>query len=161
DSFEREFVKETDCGHALAVASGTSALHLSLILAGVGEGDEVFVSTYTFCASVNPIIYQGARPVFIDSDEATWNMDPALLASAIEERIRSSRPLPKALVLVHLYGQSADIDPILALCEQHGITLIEDAAEALGASYKGKSPGTFGRFGIYSFNGNKIITTTG
>lgn len=161
DHFEREFVEETGCGHALAVASGTSALHLSLILAGVGQGDEVFVSTYTFCASVNPIIYQGARPVFIDSDAFSWNMDPGLLASAIEERLRSGRPLPKALVLVHLYGQSADIDPILHLCEKHDITLIEDAAEALGASYKGRAPGTFGRFGIYSFNGNKIITTTG
>ena len=156
DAFERAFCQATGAGHALAVSSGTAALHLALMLAGVSAGDEVAVSTLTFAASVNPIIYVGATPVFVDSERQSWNMDAALLADFLADRARRQR-LPKALVLVHLYGQSADIDPILALCEQYGVVVIEDAAEALGASYKGRCPGTFGTIGIYSFNGNKII----
>ncbi|MBW1939099.1 MAG: DegT/DnrJ/EryC1/StrS family aminotransferase, partial [Deltaproteobacteria bacterium] len=123
-------------------------------------GDEVLCSSLTFVASASPILYQGAIPVFIDSDRATWNMDPGLLREELEERARTNK-LPKAVVLVHLYGQAADIDPILEACGRYGIPLIEDAAEALGATYKGRAPGTFGRLGIYSFNGNKIITTSG
>src|SRR5690606_169365 len=129
-------------------------------LVGVGQGDEVLVSTLTFSASVNPIVYLGARPVFVDSERTSWNMDPALLAEALEDRARAGR-LPRAVVLVHLYGQSADIDPILAACDRYGVALVEDAAEALGATYHGRTPGTFGRVGIFSFNGNKIITTSG
>jgi pyridoxal phosphate-dependent aminotransferase EpsN len=160
DAFEAEFAAYVGSSHAAAVSSGTAALHLALILAGVGAGDDVYVSTLTFSASANPIAYLGARPVFVDSERTSWNMDPALLAEALEARARSNR-LPKALVLVHLYGQSADLDPIVALCARYGVTLIEDAAEALGATYKGRAPGAFGKAGIFSFNGNKIITTSG
>ena len=160
DAFEREFCQTVGARHAVAVSSGTAALHLALILSDVGSGDEVFVSTLTFSASVNPIIYQGARPVFVDSERHSWNMDPALLVEALEQRARQRR-LPKAVVLVHIYGQSADVDPILAACQRHNVILIEDAAEALGASYKGQTPGVLGQMGIYSFNGNKIITTSG
>lgn len=160
DGFERELCEHVGCKHAAAVSSGTAALHLALILAGVGAGDEVMVSSLTFVASVNPIVYQGARPVFIDSEAGSWNVDPGLVVEALEERARRGA-LPKALMLVHLYGQSADVDPILQACERHGVALIEDAAEALGATYKGRSPGTFGRMGVFSFNGNKIITTSG
>jgi pyridoxal phosphate-dependent aminotransferase EpsN len=160
DAFEREFAAVVGSRHAAAVSSGTAALHLALILADVGAGDEVLVSSLTFSASANPIVYQGARPTFIDSEAASWNMDPALLAQTLDERARSGR-LPKAVVLVHLYGQSADIDPIAAACARYGVTLIEDAAEALGATYKGRAAGVFGRAGIFSFNGNKIITTSG
>lgn len=160
DGFEREFCELVGSRHALALSSGTAALHLALIAGGVGPGDEVLVSTLTFVASVNPIVYVGARPVFVDSDRASWNMDPQLLCEEIERRARENR-LPKAVMLVHLYGQCADIDPIMAVCEKYGVAVIEDAAEALGADYKGKSPGTFGQTGIFSFNGNKIITTSG
>jgi dTDP-4-amino-4,6-dideoxygalactose transaminase len=160
DAFEREFCQLVGCSHAAALSSGTAALHLALIIAGVGVGDEVFCSTLTFSASVNPIIYQGATPVFIDSDRTSWNMDPQLLADALDQRAKLNK-LPKAVILVHLYGQSADTDPILAVCNKYGIPLVEDAAEALGATYKEKTPGTFGKYGFYSFNGNKIITTSG
>lgn len=160
DAFEAEFCQTIGAGYGAAVSSGTAALHLALRLAGVGPGDEVFCSTLTFVATANPIVYLGATPVFVDSDRSTWNIDPDLLTTAIEQRARQGR-LPKAVVLVHLYGQSADIDPILEVCDRYGIALIEDAAESLGATYKGKSPGTFGRMGIFSFNGNKIITTSG
>jgi dTDP-4-amino-4,6-dideoxygalactose transaminase len=223
DAFEREFAAYVDAEHAVAVTSGTAALHLALRLSGVGEGDDVMVSTLTFCASVNPIIYQGARPIFIDSEQASWNLDPNLLEEEFKRRAASNR-LPKALVLVHLYGQCADLAPIVALCREYGVELIEDAAEALGARYWGgdgrmgrwedgrmgggedgmmgrwgdgkmgggedvasersdgrssnrpiiqssnplqssnhnpQSPGIFGRAGIFSFNGNKIITTSG
>ncbi|HHW11256.1 MAG TPA: aminotransferase class I/II-fold pyridoxal phosphate-dependent enzyme [Firmicutes bacterium] len=159
-AFEQEFCQVTGAPFAVAVSSGTAALHLSMILTGVGPGDEVLVSTLTFAASVNPIIYVGARPVFIDSERTSWNMDPNLLAEAIEKRVKAGRP-PKAVVVVQLYGQSANLDPIMELCGRYNIPIIEDAAEALGATYKGKTPGTFGLFGIYSFNGNKIITTSG
>lgn len=160
DAFEREFCAATGAPHALAVSSGTAALHLALRLAGVGPGDEVFVSTLTFAASVYPVLYLGARPRFIDSERRSWNMDPALLEEAMEDAARRGR-LPRAVVVVHLYGQSADMDPILDVCGRHGVPVIEDAAEALGATYKGRSPGTLGQAGIYSFNGNKIITTSG
>jgi dTDP-4-amino-4,6-dideoxygalactose transaminase len=160
DAFEQEFCEITGAGYAAAVSSGTAALHLALQLVGVGYGDEVFCSTLTFAASANPITYQGAKPVFIDSDRTSWNMNPELLAAALEHRASMGK-LPKAVVLVHLYGQSADIEPILQACDRYEIPLIEDAAEALGATYKGRSPGIFGRIGIYSFNGNKIITTSG
>lgn len=160
DAFEREFAAVVGVPHALAVSSGTAALHLALIEAGVGPGDEVLVSTLTFAASVNPIIYQGARPVFIDSERKSWNMDPSLLIEELDRRARHGR-LPRAVIVVHLYGQSADLEPILTACKRYGIPLIEDAAEALGATYYGRAPGTFGLAGCYSFNGNKIITTSG
>jgi pyridoxal phosphate-dependent aminotransferase EpsN len=160
DAFEQEFCQITGASYAAAVSSGTAALHLALQLVGVGSGDEVFCSTLTFAATANPIIYLGAKPVFIDSDRISWNMNPELLQEALQKRAYFGK-LPKAVILVHLYGQSADIEPILQVCDQYNIPLIEDAAEALGATYKGLSPGTFGRVGIYSFNGNKIITTSG
>jgi pyridoxal phosphate-dependent aminotransferase EpsN len=160
DGFEREFAAAVGSPHALALSSGTAALHLALLLAGVGPGDEVLVSTLTFSASVNPAVYLGAHPAFVDSERVSWNLDPALLEEALEERARAGR-LPKAVVVVHLYGQSADLDPILAACERYGVTVIEDAAEALGATYRGRAPGTLGWAGVFSFNGNKVITTSG
>lgn len=160
DAFEQEFCHLIGASHAAAISSGTAAIHLALQLVGVSEGDEVFCSTLTFAASANPITYRSAKPIFIDSDRTSWNMDPNLLVEALEHRAKVGR-LPKAVLLVHLYGQSADIDPILKACNQYEIPLVEDAAEALGATYKGSSPGTFGKVGIYSFNGNKIITTSG
>jgi dTDP-4-amino-4,6-dideoxygalactose transaminase len=160
DAFEQEFCQVVGAGHAAAVSSGTAALHLALRLLGIDSGDEVFCSTFTFVATANPILYEGARPTFIDSDRTSWNMSPRLLSDALDQRAKQGK-LPKAVVLVHLYGQSADIDPILAACDRHNVPLIEDAAEALGAIYKGRNPGTFGKIGIYSFNGNKIITTSG
>jgi dTDP-4-amino-4,6-dideoxygalactose transaminase len=160
DAFEREFCRTVGAGHALALSSGTAALHLALLLAGVGRGDEVLVSTLTFSASVNPILYLGGYPTFIDSERDSWNMDPALLGETIEARAASGR-LPKAVVVVHLYGQSADLNPILETCARYNLPLIEDAAEALGATYQGRPPGTFGKAGIFSFNGNKVITTSG
>ncbi len=159
DAFEKEFSETIGASTAVALSSGTSALHLTLILAGVTSGDEVFCSTLTFVASVNPILYQGAKPVFIDSDKLSWNMDPELLATALEERASQNR-LPKAVIVVHLYGQSADLDPILDVCNRYEIKVIEDAAEALGSTYNGNSTGTLGWAGVYSFNGNKIITTS-
>jgi len=160
EAFQEEFARCVGAPHALALSSGTAALHLALQLVGVSPGDEVLVSTLTFSASVNPIRYLGASPVFIDSERTSWNMDPALLSEELEVRARSGR-LPSAVVVVHLYGQCADLDPILAACDRHGVPVVEDAAEALGSTYKGRVPGTLGRVGIYSFNGNKIITTSG
>jgi dTDP-4-amino-4,6-dideoxygalactose transaminase len=160
DAFEREFAETVGTPYALALSSGTAALHLALIEAGVQAGDEVAVSMLTFAASAFPILYLGARPVFIDSEYQSWNMDPNLLAEWLQGRERRGS-LPKAVVLVHLYGQSASIQPVLELCQRYGIALVEDAAEALGATYYGKAPGTFGLAGIFSFNGNKIITTSG
>ena len=160
DAFEQEFAETVGTKYAAAVSSGTAALHLSLRYAGVATDDEVICSTFTFVASANAILYLGALPVFIDSEPKSWNMNPQLLSDELKRRAQLDR-LPKAVLLVHLYGQPADIDPIKALCNQYDIALIEDAAEALGATYKGKSPGTFGRAGIFSFNGNKIITTSG
>src|SRR4029450_4216342 len=159
DAFEQEFSRKVGIRHAAALSSGTAALHLARELGGVRPGDEVLCSTLTFVASANPILYEGGSPVFVDSDEATWNMDPALLAEELDAGARRGR-LPRAVVLVHLYGQSADIDPILEACERHGVPLVEDAAEALGATYKEGRPGARGRLGVFSFNGNKIITTS-
>jgi dTDP-4-amino-4,6-dideoxygalactose transaminase len=158
--FEEEFAARVGVEHALALSSGTAGLHLALMEAGVGPGDEVLVSTFTFAATVNPILYLGATPVFIDSEPVSWNMDPELLGDVLERRARAGR-LPKAVLIVHLYGQCADLDPIVALCRRYEVTLIEDAAEALGASYRGRSPGGFGQSGVFSFNWNKIITTSG
>ena len=160
DAFEQEFAEEVGAPHALALASGTAALHLALILLGVGRGDDILVSTLTFAGGVYPVVYLGGRPSFVDSERASWNMDPDLLAVTLEARAEQGR-LPKAVVLVHLYGQSADIDPILAACQRYGVPLIEDAAESLGATYKGQATGILGVMGIFSFNGNKIITTSG
>lgn len=159
-AFEDEFCQTTGAKYSLALSSGTAALHLALDHLGVCSSDEVMVSTLTFCASVNPIIYLGAEPVFIDSDYKSWNLDPNLLESTLAQRAATSR-LPKALVLVHLYGQCADIETIQSICSRYGVMLIEDAAEALGATYQGRMAGTFGRAGIYSFNGNKILSTSG
>ncbi|HET9982419.1 MAG TPA: aminotransferase class I/II-fold pyridoxal phosphate-dependent enzyme [Longimicrobiales bacterium] len=160
DAFERELAEVVGVPAAAALSSGTAALHLALLLAGVGPGDEVLVSTLTFAGSVNPIRYLGATPVFIDSEPASWNVDPALVVAALEERVRAGSP-PGAVLVVHLYGQCADMGPILSACARHGVPVIEDAAEALGATYGGRAAGTLGRAGIYSFNGNKIITTSG
>jgi dTDP-4-amino-4,6-dideoxygalactose transaminase len=160
DAFEQEFCEVVKTKYAVAVSSGTAALHLALRLLEIERGDEIFCSTLTFIATANPILYMGATPVFIDSDRTSWNMDPALLSTALAQRAKQGK-LPKAVVLVHLYGQSADIDPILSACNLYDVPLIEDAAESLGAIYKGKAPGSFGRISIFSFNGNKIITTSG
>ncbi len=160
DGFEREFAEAVGSPAALALSSGTAALHLALIHLGVGPGDRVFVSDLTFAASVNPIRYLGAEPVFIDAERESWNMDPALLEQALEDAARAGA-LPKAVIVVHLYGQSADLDPILAACRRFQVPLLEDAAEALGASYRGRAPGTLGLAGVFSFNGNKVITTSG
>lgn len=158
-AFEEEFAYQVGAGHAVALSSGTASLHLALRLVGIQAGDEVLISTLTFVASVNPVLYEGGSPVFVDSERDSWNMDPELLSSVIRSRARAGLT-PKAVVLVHLYGQCADIDPIRSACDAHGVILIEDAAEALGSTYKGCSAGVCGRFGIFSFNGNKILTTS-
>jgi len=160
DAFEREIAELVKTPHAVALSSGTAALHLALLAAGIEAGDKVWVSTLTFAASAFPITAMGAIPVFIDSDMTSWNMDPILVQEALAAAAARG-DLPKALVLVHLYGQTADADPIIEACRAHGVKVIEDAAEALGASYKGRAPGTLGDIGFYSFNGNKIITTSG
>jgi dTDP-4-amino-4,6-dideoxygalactose transaminase len=160
DAFEKELASLVGIGHAAAVSSGTAAIHLALRLLGVGPGDSVFCSTLTFAASANPIVYQGATPVFIDSEPASWNMSPVALEKAFEWSARNGC-VPKAVIVVNLYGQSADMDPLLAICNAYKVPLIEDAAESLGARYKERASGTFGLLGIYSFNGNKIITTSG
>ncbi len=159
DAFEREFSARLG-RPAVALGSGTAALHLGLRLLGVGPGDEVLVSDFTFVASVNPIRYLGGEPVFVDSDPDTWLMSPRLLSKALADRARRRRA-PKAVVVVHLYGQCADMDPIVAACAEHGVAILEDAAEALGATYCGRPAGSFGTLAAFSFNGNKIITTTG
>jgi pyridoxal phosphate-dependent aminotransferase EpsN len=202
DAFEHEFAERVGSAHAAALSAGTAALHLALRWIGVKPGDEVICSSLTFSASANPITYDGGRPVFVDSDDRSWNMDPALLAEALADRAKKGR-LPKAVIVVHLYGQSADIDPIERICAEYGVPMIEDAAEALGAVYWGENrkpetgnlkpetgnlrpevlrhakpdpsafrfqvsglppgiaPGSRGVAGIFSFNGNKIITTSG
>jgi pyridoxal phosphate-dependent aminotransferase EpsN len=160
DAFEAEFGALVGSRHAVALSSGTAALHLALLHKGVGPGDRVIVSTLTFAASANPVRYLGAEPVFIDSEPKSWNMDPDLLQEALADTARRGQ-LPKAVVLVHLYGQAADVDAITGICDRYEVPLVEDAAEALGASYHGRAPGTFGVAGIFSFNGNKIVTTSG
>ena len=146
--------------HVACLSTGTGAIHLALIIAGVQRDDEVLCQTFTFCGSSNPIAYVGAKPVFIDSELDTWNMSPVHLENAIKDRISKGKK-PKAVIMVHLYGMPAKIDEITAVCKKYNIFLIEDAAEALGSSYKGKKCGTFGDLSILSFNGNKIITTSG
>ena len=160
DGFERELAAYVGAGHAAAVSSGTAAIHLGLLLLGVRPGDTVFCSSLTFVASCNPIVYCGAKPVFIDSDPQTWNMSPAALERALDWAKREGR-LPRCVIVVNLYGQSADMDAILPLCERYGVPVLEDAAESLGALYRGRASGSFGKIGVYSFNGNKIITTSG
>ncbi|MCI4249881.1 aminotransferase class I/II-fold pyridoxal phosphate-dependent enzyme [Bacillus thuringiensis] len=156
NGFERELAMKVGSNAAAALSSGTAAIHMALKAAGVGEGDVVFCQTLTFSATANPIIYQNATPVFIDSDYETWNMCPKALEEAFKKY-----PNVKAVIVVHLYGLSADMDKIVELCKKYGVTLIEDAAESLGTYYKGKHTGSFGEYGIFSFNGNKIITTSG
>jgi len=159
DAFEHEFGEKVG-RPAVALASGTAAVHLGLRVLGVGPGDEVFCPTLTFVGSVNPITYLGARPVFVDSDRTSWNIDPGLLADTLRSKADRGR-LPKAVIVVHLYGQSADMDPILEVCSKYQVAVLEDAAEALGTLYKGRPAGTLAPVGVFSFNGNKIITTTG
>ena len=157
NEFEKELAARVGSKHAAAMTSGTGAIHLALKAAGVGEGDIVFCPTLTFSATANPIIYQNATPVFIDSDYETWNMDPKALEAAFEKY----GDKVKAVLVVHLYGLSADMDKVMEICNKYDVTVIEDAAESLGAYYKGRHTGTFGEFGVFSFNGNKIITTSG
>ncbi len=159
DALEREF--ESLIGRcAVAVSSGTAAIHLALRLLGVGQGDEVFCSDLTFVAMCNPVRYLGAEPVLLDSDTATWHLDPNVLEDALRKRAENNK-LPRALVVAHLYGGCADLDPILVLCRQYGVPVLEDAAEAFGALYREKPAGTVGDLGVYSLNGNKIVTATG
>nr|WP_150959496.1 aminotransferase class I/II-fold pyridoxal phosphate-dependent enzyme [Aneurinibacillus sp. XH2] len=160
DAFEQEMAAYVGSRGAVALSSGTAAIHLALRLLGVGEGDLVFCSSLTFVASANPIVYQGAKPVFIDSEPNTWNMSPEALRRAFEDHAAQGK-LPKAVVIVNLYGQSADFKPLLRICNEYGVPIVEDAAESLGATYYSKMSGTLGKFGIFSFNGNKIITTSG
>jgi dTDP-4-amino-4,6-dideoxygalactose transaminase len=157
NEFEKELAAKVGIKSAAALSSGTAAIHMALKAAGVGEGDIVFCQSLTFSATANPIIYQNAIPVFIDSDYETWNMDP----NALEEAFKKYGDRVKAVLVVHLYGLSADLDKIMDICQKYNVPLIEDAAESLGTYYKGKHTGTFGDYGIYSFNGNKIITTSG
>ncbi len=159
DAFEEEFAASIGAKHAVALSSGTAALHIALRLLDVQPGDEVIASSLTFAATANAIRYMAADPVFIDSDTATWNMDPALLASELEACSRRGK-LPKAVVVVDIYGQCAEFDAICEVCGKYRVPIVEDAAEALGATYYGKSAGLFGEIGCFSFNGNKIITTS-
>ncbi|WP_294272961.1 aminotransferase class I/II-fold pyridoxal phosphate-dependent enzyme [uncultured Chryseobacterium sp.] len=161
DEFEYSLAQymEVD-NHVVALNSATSAIHLALIMSGTGSEDEIITSSFSFVASANPIAYCGATPIFIDSEKDTWNMCPVALEEAVKDRISKGKK-PKAIIVVHLYGMPAKMDEILKIAEEYDITVIEDAAEALGSSYQGRACGTFGRFGILSFNGNKIITTSG
>ncbi len=160
-AFEKELAEYNGIDHCAVLSSGTAAIHLALILLGVKAGDEVICSSFTFSGSCNPIIYQGATPVFVDSEAETWNMDPPLLRDAIKDRILQTGRAPKAIIIVHLYGMPARMDEIMAISREFKVPVVEDAAEALGSTYKGKKLGTFGDLGVYSFNGNKIITTSG
>lgn len=166
DRFEREFAAFVGARHAVACSTGTAAIHVALRLFDVGPGDEVWVPSLTFIASANPILYERATPVLIDSETETWNADPALMAAELQRRARAGARMPKVIELVHLLGQPARIDQVVELCERHNIVLVEDAAEALGASvvsgrFAGRQVGTIGRVGCYSFNGNKVITCGG
>jgi dTDP-4-amino-4,6-dideoxygalactose transaminase len=158
--FEQEICEATGAKHAVALSSGTAGIHLALKILGVGPGDEVLCSSFTFIGSVSPVVYQGATPVFVDSEPHSWNMDPEALRQALEDRLRNGGRL-KAVIVVHLYGQSSDMDPIAAVCREFDVPLLEDAAESLGATYRGRQTGTLGKCGVFSFNGNKIITTSG
>lgn len=157
NEFEKELASKVGSSHGAALSSGTGAIHLALRAAGAGQGDIVLCPTLTFSATANPIIYQNAIPVFIDSDYETWNMDP----KALEQALQKYEGRVKAVLVVHLYGLSADMDRIMEICSRYNVPVIEDAAESLGTYYKGKHTGTFGKYGIFSFNGNKIITTSG
>lgn len=160
DNFEKELSNYLDVRSTAVLSSGTAAIHLALILLGVSSGDEVIASSFTFSATINPIVYQGATPILIDSEEETWNMCPDLLEKAIKNRLLKGKK-PKAIILVHLYGMPAKIDEIINIANKYEIPVIEDAAESLGSKYKNQHTGTFGKFGILSFNGNKIITSSG
>ena len=166
DGFENDLAawlgeKSVSRPHVVALSSGTAAIHLALVMLGVGPGDEVICQSFTFAASANPIVYQGATPVFVDSEPGTWNMDPELLRQAIDDRLRATGKLPKAIIPVHLYGTPARMDEINSIASAYGIPVVEDAAEALGSEYNGSYCGTFGTYGALSFNGNKMITTSG
>lgn len=166
DGFENDLAtwlgeKSASPLHVVALSSGTAAIHLALVMLGVGPGDEVICQSFTFAASANPIAYQGATPVFVDSEPGTWNMDPELLRQAIDDRLRATGKLPKAIIPVHLYGTPARMDEINSVASAYGIPVVEDAAEALGSEYNGSYCGTFGTYGALSFNGNKMITTSG
>lgn len=160
NNFEKEVAEYVGAKDAAALVSGTSAIHLGLKALGIKSGDRVFCTSLTFAASCNPIIYESGEPVFIDSEPESWNMSPIALEKAFI-KAKEENNMPIAVIVVHLYGQSADMDKIMAICEKYNTPVIEDAAESLGATYKGKQTGTFGKFGIFSFNGNKIITTSG
>lgn len=160
DGFEKDLAHYTGAKHAAALSAGTAAIHLALVLLDVKHGDEVICQSFTFSATANPIVYQGATPVFIDSERETWNMDPAALEEAIIDRMKTGKK-PKAIIPVHLYGMPAKMEAIRAIAEKYEIPVVEDAAEALGSQIRGKKCGTFGKLGILSFNGNKIITTSG
>ena len=161
NEFEHRLEKFLGTDHVVALSAGTAAVHLALVMLGVGKGDEVICQSFTFSASANPIRYCGAEPVFVDSESQTWNMDPELLETAIKERKRITGKYPKAIIPVYLYGMPAKIDEIMAVAAKYGIPVVEDSAEALGSDYKGKKCGTFGEYGVLSFNGNKLITTSG
>ena len=161
NKFEEAIKNYTGAKYALAVVSGTSAIHLTLRILGIKDGDEVLASTFTFIGSVNAILYEKALPFFIDSDYKSWNLDPNLLHQELSNRKKLNKKMPKALILTHLYGQSADIENIVNICDEFGVYLIEDSAESLGATFNKRQSGTFGKAGIFSFNGNKIITTSG
>lgn len=166
DGFENDLAtwlgeKSASPLHVVALSSGTAAIHLALVMLGVGPGDEVICQSFTFAASANPIVYQGAIPVFVDSEPGTWNMDAELLRQAIDDRLRATGKLPKAIIPVHLYGTPARMDEINSVASTYGIPVVEDAAEALGSEYNGRYCGTFGTYGALSFNGNKMITTSG
>lgn len=166
DGFENDLAawlgkKSASPLRVVALSSGTAAIHLALVMLGVGPGDEVICQSFTFAASANPIVYQGATPVFVDSEPGTWNMDPELLRQAIDDRLRVTGKLPKAIIPVHLYGTPARMDEINRVASAYGIPVVEDAAEALGSEYNGSYCGTFGTYGALSFNGNKMITTSG
>jgi dTDP-4-amino-4,6-dideoxygalactose transaminase len=160
DAFEAEVAAVAGVGHAAATSSGTAALHLALLLSGVSPGDEVLIPTLTFVATANAVSYVGARPVLVDCDLDTWQIDPARVAETLDQRAAQGR-LPAAVVTVDLYGQCADADPIADACARHGVALVEDAAEALGATYRGRAAGSLAPIGVFSFNGNKVITTSG
>ena len=160
DMFEEELARYCGVKHALVLNSGTSAIHLALIVLGVGQGDEVIASSFTFCATVNPIVYQGALPILIDSEPGTWNMDPVLLEEAIKDRMLKGKK-PKAIIPVHLYGMPANMAAIMTIADKYDIPVISDAAEAVGSRYKDKPVASYGKMAVLSFNGNKIITTSG
>lgn len=161
DHFEHLLEEYLGCGNVVALCAGTAAIHLGLVMLGVGPGDEVICQSFTFSASANPVTYQGGRPVFVDSEPGTWNMSPEALEEAIIDRHRVTGRYPKAIVVVYLYGMPARMDEIMAIAERYGIPVLEDAAEALGSEYRGRKCGTIGAYGSLSFNGNKVITTSG